>query len=305
MIKSILILGFIFLGPVFLSTAQAAQNAKVIVDSASVYDKPQADGIVIGTVTKDTTIAVSNTPTNGFYKSRIPGGAIGWISGNEIVTGAGATGGEAPPPAETVAETPQKKKKKSAPTVSDHSRILVSGGLQILNNTGFPAGISNLNSKMGFGGTFEMQFKLSDQFYWGGRVEYFTSSSTQTVSSTVNQELSFRTIPLMAGLMYVPMSKQDFRLGFGLYAGVSLLTSLTVTQSSTAETNAVTYSSSDLCFLGNVQGSYALSSSISLLGDVGYRIHSASYPASTTLDVDAFTANFGGLVARMGLEFRL
>lgn len=288
-----------------LTSAHAAQTAKVIVDTASVYDKPQADGVVIGTVLKDTSIAVSNAPTNGFYKSRIPGGAIGWISGNDILTGAVPAAAEAAKPAETAEAAPPPKKKKKEAAVSDHSRIMISGGIQILNNTGFPTGVSNEGSKMGFGGTFEMQFKLSDQFYWGGRAEYFTSSSSQVISTTVDQTLSFTTIPLMVGLMYVPVSNSDFRFGIGLYGGVSLLTSLKVTQATTSESVSVNYSSSDLCFYGNLQGSYALTSSMSLLGDFGYRIHNSSYPASADLDVDAFDANFGGLVARLGVEFRM
>jgi hypothetical protein len=300
MTKIMLIFGLMF------SSAHAAQTATVIVDSASVYDKPQPDGVVVGTVTKDTSIAVSNAPTNGFYKSRIPGGAIGWVSGNDILTGSPPAG--AVKPEETTESTPRtKKKKKDSASVSDHSRIMISGGIQLLNYSGLPDGITAVSSKLGFGGTFEMQFKLSELFYWAGRAEYFTSTNTQAVSSTLDQTVSFTTVPLMVGLVVVPVSKSDFRLGFGIYGGISLLTSMTLSQVTSAATDTVTYSSSDLCFYGNLQSSFGLTSSMSLLGDVGYRIHTSTYPAYSddAISLDAFKGNFGGLVARLGVEFRM
>ena len=99
-------MGVVLIGQFFILSAHAAQNAKVVVDSATVYEKPQVDSKVVGTVNKDTTIAVSNVATNGFYKSRIPSGAIGWISGNDISTGA-VTGA----PAKAQTESSPKKKK--------------------------------------------------------------------------------------------------------------------------------------------------------------------------------------------------
>lgn len=298
--KAILMFGLVLgLG---MSMAQAAQTAKVVVDSASVLDKPQPDGAVVGSVQKDTNIAVSNVATNGYYKSRIPGGTVGWISGADIQVG--VAGAAAPAEAAPVAEKKPEKKKKDE-TVSDHSRIIISGGLNSLTMGGFPEEISNTNSKTGYGVTAEMQFKLSDQFYWGGRVEYLFSSSAQAVSSSVNQTLKFHTLPVMAGLMYVPISKSKYRVGLGVYAGVSLMTSMTVNQTSALSDKTVTYTSSDFTGMANLQGSYAITSGISVLGDFGYRLHSASYPEATDLSADAFKANFGGLVMRLGVEFRL
>ncbi len=300
---------------VFSLNAIAAQNAKVVVDNASVLDKPQPDGAVVGTVPKDTTIAVSNVPTNGYFKSRIPSGAIGWISGNDLLTTAAPASNTIKPestPAPSAENTPpkraEKKKKEISNDRADHSRIIISGGLQILNNSGFPSGISNENSKNGFGGTIEMQFKINEMFYWAGRAEYFTSSSAQTISSTQTQTLSFHTIPVMGGIIYVPVSKPDFRFGLGLYGGISLATSLAVAQSTTLVSGTATYTSSDPTFYGNLQGSFSVSSSLSIYAEGGYRIHSGSYPespASNGLGVSAFKANFGGIVARLGVEFRL
>ena len=308
----------IFSGILFSNESNAAQTAKVVVDSANVYDQPQDSGSVVGSVPKDTTIAVSNVPTNGFFKSRIPSGVVGWISGNDILTGAAATT-PAPEAAVVPEPTPVKpikdgqkaaapkkpEKKKSADDVSDHSRILISGGMQILNNGGLPAGIPITGSKTSYGGTVEMQFKLSDLFHWGGRLEYFTGSSSQVVSSTVTQTMAFHTLPVMGGIMFDPISKADFRVSLGAYVGVALMSSMTVVQTSSLVSHTVTYSSSDLCEYVNAQGSYAIASAFNLLGEFGYRLHSASYPASTALSVPAFSANYGGIVARLGVEFRM
>ena len=288
----------IVFGLVFGLSVNAAQTAKVVVENANVYDKPQADSSVVGTVPKDASISVSNVPTNGFFKSRIPSGVIGWISGSDILA-AGVT-----PGAKTAAAVATKNPKDSNYT-SAQSRLLISGGLQTLNNTGFPSGISVTNSKSGYGGAIEMQFKINENFYWGGRAEYLLSSSSQAVSSTINQTFSFHTLPVMAGIMYVPIHKQKFRLGVGLYAGLSMMTSLTIAQSTTLSSATVTYTSTDICEMGNLQGSYSISSSLGILADVGYRMQSASYPASTSLNVEAFKANFGGLVTRLGVEIKL
>jgi hypothetical protein len=280
-------------------SVQASQSAKVLVDSASVLDKPQIEGTVVGTVPKDTSIQVSNVPTNGYYKSRIPSGVVGWVSGNDILTGgapaaAVADAGAAP-------KRPEKKKRGSE-SVSDHSRILISAGLNILSNGGFPPQIPTLGSTSSLGGTFEMQFKLSDSFYWAGRAEYFTGSSTQVLTAAKTQTWAFHEIPVMGGIIYSAISKPDFRLGIGGYVGVALGTSLTITQGALAP---VTYTISNLCEYLNVQGSYAISSSVSILGEAGYRLQSASFPAAASLSAAAFSANFSGIVSRLGVELRL
>ena len=85
--KTIMVLGVIFISLSGFSSF-AAQTAKVVVGSANLLDKPQAGGSVLGTVAQDTSISVSNAATNGFYKSRIPSGVVGWISESDILTGA-------------------------------------------------------------------------------------------------------------------------------------------------------------------------------------------------------------------------
>ena len=308
--KTGIMIGMMF-GFLSVVSVHAAQPAKVIVEMANVYDKPQEGAAVVGTVPKDTSIAVSNVATNGFYKSRIPSGAIGWVSGNDILAGTPAAEEATPEatPAPTEKQKPVAKRKREpphAPAVEgDHSRIILAGGMQFLSNTGIPATIPITGSTSGFGGGVEFQFKLSQLFYWAARAEYLFSSSSQVVSAATTQTFKFHTLPVMGGIIFSPSFSRDFRIGVGAYAGIAVMTAMTITQVTGATTGSLPYTSGDLCEYVNLQGSFTLSPGIGLYGETGYRLHSASYPASVTPVMAAFTANFSGIVARLGVEFKL
>jgi uncharacterized protein YgiM (DUF1202 family) len=274
---------------IFLAMAShsvyAAQTVKVIVDEAKVFEKSQSDSTVIGTVAKNKSISVSNAQTNGYYKTKIPNGAIGWILGTDVLPSNASS---------TVATIPTPK-----------TRLMLSGGLQTLGFTNFPAAIPTTGAGSSVGGTLEVQFKINDRFYWGARAEYFTSSSQQTVSATKTQTLTFRTIPVMGGIMYFPVNGPRFKLGVGAYVGMSMLTLLTVTQTTATAESKVNFSSSDLCEMANLQTGYSFSKTWAVTGDVGYRMHSAKYPASTQLLTAAFNPSYSGIFMRLGLEYKL
>ena len=179
--------------------------------------------------------------------------------------------------------------------------------MQILNNGGYPSVIPITGSQNSFGGTAEIHFPINELFSWAGRVEYFLGSSAQTVSATTTQTLKFHTLPVMLGFIYSPLLNSNLRISAGVYVGVALMTSMTVNQISSIINSTVTYTSSDLTELVNLQGSYGLSSSIGALLDIGYRLQSSSYPdgSATITGATAFKANYGGIVARLGLEFKL
>jgi hypothetical protein len=64
--------------------AHAAKNAVVEADEAELRHDPQVLSEVIKTVKRGTAIVVANTPERGFYKSRLPDGTLGFISGDAI-----------------------------------------------------------------------------------------------------------------------------------------------------------------------------------------------------------------------------
>ena len=288
-----LILMILLLQPTMMNPAHAAKMAKVVVESARVLDKPQSDATEISKIPKDTTIPVSNNQTNGYYKTKISSGQLGWISGADIL--AGETIGA---PAASVKE--EKKTEKKSEASASLNQLVLSGGLNLVSNTGFPSKISTTDAGKAYAGTLELQFGLNDRFSLSGRVEYISSSSSQTITGGT-QAFKFKTIPILGGVNYFPLHKNKFKWGFGAYGGLSMLTSLTVTQ--TTSVNNPEFSSTDFTAYFNTQAMYAFSSAISGLLEVGYRMHSASYPAFSSYPTVAFTPNFGGLVTRLGVSF--
>jgi len=314
MSKTILIsmIAFVFTSNFIGNISLAAQAGKVQVDTANLYEQPQPDSTVIGTVVKDTLIAVSNVQTNGFFKARIPGGVVGWISGNDVLAGPGVVDSAGPIPTPIPKEgnaspvtqkTALPERKKRDDTVIDHSRVILSGGIQYLANSGFPSVIPVTGSQLSEGGALELQFHLAGRFHIAGRVDYFTGSSSQVVSGGT-QTWSYHSIPVMAGIIYDPWSKSNFRLSVGAYLGAAFMNTLTLTQ---ASLQPVTYSSTDLCEYLDVQFSYAVSLPFSILVEAGYHIETASFPAATStaaIVAPAFKPNFSGPVGRVGVEFR-
>jgi len=266
--------------------AYAARNAKVIVDSALVYEFPKNDSAVIGKVTKDLSIQVSNQQTNGFFKTRITSGAIGWISGVDILV----TTPE-PKPEELNAAT----EKMKTPLIGDSGRIQLTGGLHLLGYSGLPATIVASDAKTATGASLELQFLVFQKIYLAGRVGYLTASGS---------EVSFTSVPLQAGLTFVPFHLNKFRIGVGAYAGLGLFTKFKITKND----KIAEYESIPLIGAGNVQLSYQLAKKWSLLMDVDYRLQSMQAPASSGTDglqLPAYTLNLGGLAFRLGLEIRI
>ena len=267
--------------------AQAARNGKVVVDSAKIFENPKPGSTVIDSVPKETPVQVSNTQTNGYFRVRVPGGTVGWISGNEIFVSTPELKVEP----ETVA---QKTAPDDDPEKEDRARIQLTGGMQLLNFTGIPAAIDVSDVKTGIGGTLEIQFKLMPMIYLAGRAEYYKKSGSI---------VSFSTFPLMAGLSIVPFSTKLFRLGIGAYSGAAIMTNLSIEK----DGKKSEYSAFNFTGYGNIQASVALFSNTSFLLEGGYRIHTLNAPENTSADgllLPAFEADFGGIIARAGFEFR-
>lgn len=291
--KAILIL--MVLPMFFVQIAEAARTAKVLVENAKVFDKPQPNAAEIGQLKKDSSILVSNNQTNGFYKTKIPSGELGWISGVDVLAG------DMVASSSSTSTEPNKNTKKTTDH-SNRSRLILAGGINFLNNTGFPTVIPTTNSGTALAGTLELQVPMSSKFGLSGRVEYLTDSSSLTVAGAT-QTIKFMTIPVMVGFNYFPVVTESLKWGFGAYAGASLLTNLSVNKSTS--TSNPEFTSTDFSGLINSQFTFQFSSSVGLLGEVGYRLHSASYPAFAPYGTTAFKPNFGGLVTRLGISISI
>jgi hypothetical protein len=268
----------------------------VIVENAKVFDKPQPDATEIGQLNKDSSIYVSNTQTNGYFKTKIPDGQLGWVSGSDVLAGE--------PVAAATAATEETKKgsKKTTQSSISRSKLIFSGGLNLQSNSGFPSSISTTNSGTAIAGTMELQIPMSEKFGLSGRIEYIIDSSSFTVAGAT-QTMKFTTLPVMLGLNYFPVANESFRWGFGGYAGLSLMTNLSITKS--ASSSNPEFTSTDFTGLINTQASFQFSPGFGIMGEVGYRLHSASYPAFSPYGSSAFKPNFGGVVTRLGLLFSI
>jgi hypothetical protein len=284
---------FLMLLILFCSQAVlAARNGKVIVDQAKVFEFPRPDAPLIGTVVKEFPVQVSNFQTNGFFKVRIPGGKIGWISGSDVFVHT-----PEPTPEQLQAEAQPKPEQPVSPLVKvqDRIRLQLSAGIHHVSFSGLPSQISASDANGAFGGSLEAQYALSPSLYAAGRIGYISTSGAAVKLSSV---------PVQVGVSWVPLSWKSFRFGAGVYGGLGLLTTLTLQKNS----NVSQYSATGLMGTGNLQVSYSISKKLSILFDADYRMHSLNAPASTDpagLQLPEFTAQLGGLAGRLGVEIRI
>ncbi|HTL11641.1 MAG TPA: SH3 domain-containing protein, partial [Bdellovibrionota bacterium] len=157
--------------------AQAARQARVEADSAPLLSGPKADAQVVMTLKKGAALAVSNLPTEGFYKARTETGEVGWIAGDLLAlygSEGGSTlssppGGAEPQPAGNPrpymqGEVAQARGRKTL-------RIRGFGGFALFNMAQF-AQVTGLDAlKNGFYAGGELQFILSKKVTMDIRVE--------------------------------------------------------------------------------------------------------------------------------------
>ncbi len=329
-----LILMFLF-SAVSGGQSLAAQVGKVIVDEATVYEFPQGKSRPLQTIKKDESVAVSNKPTEGFFKVRTKSGTIGWISGNDVLVGEvaatanpsatpGASDGVVATPSEVPAPAKKTKRdsysdrknlKKADIPFSERFRFIAMYGIQTFSYgdllTVYTANSSDLNS--GTGETFEIQYGSSSSFMWAARIEMYSFTGTArnigTAASPNMQSFTESSLPMMLGAVYSPFTSERFRLGIGAYVGLALATinnQTTVTQTGGAGPGVVTYSSTDLCSALVLQGDIGIFRHLALAYEAEYHYQKTADQKATAFfgGKPSFQINYSGLVLRGGLEFR-
>ena len=313
----------------FFQSAHAAQVGQVIVDDASVYEYPQFASKTISKLQKGQGVQVSNLPTEGFYKVRLKNGDLGWISGNDVLVGGGGDSSSASAPAP---RSPQKA--KDYPTSSypkdetadsedenneeedrpQNWRIILGGGLQNSSYKGLSDNFENvgdLNYGMNVG--LEIQWRATGALFWAIRTEaLFSSAPTATISTGYTQSITELHVPIQVGLVFSPFDNGSSRLSVGLYAGISPVSSITVTQNppsgSGVDGASKTYSAIDPVATGAIQGVIGLGRVFGLFGEIAYRYEKTSAfdagPVAGTTVIPSFTTDFSGVMGRLGLELR-
>lgn len=322
-------LSWVFLMQLLVGTAAlAAQVGTIIVDEAQVHQFPQGGSNVITTLPRDQSLAVSNIPTEGFYKVRLPSGELGWISGNDMLVGkkpaapasaepvtASAPEAGVADPAVAVKPAARKKKKKEAPIPEveedafdgDDSRILLMLGVQNPSYADFKESYVTEGLLPNSGVLLEMQFKLSKHFHWAARAEFnFAKVDAKEIATDKTQTLKQSSIPLMAGIVFSPVTTRGFRLGVGAYAGMALASTMTVAQTTPTLSEQVQYSSVDPLGLINAQMAFGIGTHTAIVVEGGYRYQkTGTLSASSRFGgVRALTIDYSGMVAHAGLEFK-
>lgn len=311
---------------IWSASAHAARLAHVIVDEAEIREFPQKKAKSIGTLKKGEEVAVSNLPTEGFYKVRTKSGDLGWISGNDVfVAKKGASKDSSNQDSDQDSDKKSKDKDKDDETIhfkedddeadhefhQPHSRVILGLGMQnpIYNGLGTYLVTSGINP--GYGAELEFQFHWFSRVYWAMRAEYTFSKTASLALNDVNgttQTMKHVGMPLQVGLVWSPFETKGFRFGIGAYAGIALLNSTNVTQTNSAQVLTVTYGSTDPVFTGVVQIGYGLGLNSSLFFEGGYRMEKTGLLPATTLEnptsVPPFIIDYSGPIGRIGLEFR-
>jgi len=297
----------------FISGAVAAQSGKVISSDASVYLYPQSSSRVIGKLPKDSMQNVSNLPTEGFYKVKLPSGEMGWISGNDIFVN-GAKASSVP---ERAPLQPKVQKSEvlsddvitADPFHGDQSRIQMGYGFQNLSYGGLSDYFERtveLNYGKNFG--IEYQRKISHHLSWAFRGEILWSKTgTQNVSGNKTQVLDQYALPIQLGLIYSPIYSRKFRIGIGGYGGFSPVTYIEATQQDVTTTNSAKFSSIDLVGTGSIQAVYGFGRAFGLYGEAAYHYQvTGTLPATTSLGaIPSFKINYSGFLMRFGMELRI
>lgn len=273
--------------------ALAAQVGKVIVDQAELHEYPQSGSKVLARIAKDTQVTVSNAPTEGFYKARTATGQIGWISGNDLFVKGGARGA-----------APARKGRSSYKP--EDMRLQAMYGLDMLSF----GGLGSVFTTTGIGAksfAVEGQFRLNQNWFWALRAEMHSGSQPDTVVGADTQKMAVSLIPVMVGANYTLMQTQNLRVGGGVYLGMAVVSSTTITQTDATQVEEVKYSSLDPCADLNLSGAYSLSDALGLLLEVGYRYHkTGEFPATTRFGgVSGFAIDYSGITIRAGVELKL
>lgn len=297
---------------VFSPVAFAAQSGNIIVNEARVFQYPRSDSAILQKLPRDTTLTVSNQPTEGFFKVRTPNGQLGWVSGQDILVAGAASNLPPPPPM-----SPVKKRHEEVvdPENDDGSgsnrnlRLLLGWGLTNLTYGGLKDTFEGV-ALMNYGTSFqvEVQKRMSHILSWAVRLEYLsTNSGDKVLDTSRTQTISNSMLPLQIGFMFNPINARKIRFGIGAYGGVALAAGTTVTQRNTSTNVEVStkYNSTDPVGTLAAQLTWMISKNFGIFFDGAYRYQkTALFPASTALGVEGFAIDYTGYTGRMGLELR-
>lgn len=256
----------------FSFNAHAAKPARVEADAVELLDAPKSTSSVVTTMRKGSALAVSNVPTEGYYKARTSSGDIGWIPVDAIIIYDIDQLGEQ-----------YKKGVKSSKSSGKWLRFDFLGGAGFFEFTELnsAAGGNVIKGGAQFGGG--ISFLLGSVFMIGLRAEHITKSFTGTDSATSDQFLFTATsLPVMGGIGLEFGRDSSFSVELSGYGGMALNNQLLITGSSSGQT---LYSSQPLLGLGKLTMNIRLSKTIGFFIEGGYLYYEPKTVSASSTDI--------------------
>ena len=197
----------------------AARPARIITGDAKVFSEPRGDAEVLETLEHDAPIAVSNQPTEGFFKVKTTGGKVGWISASVI-----QVEGESPDEGQ-IQEV--RERTGHAPSIRRGTGVLISflGGANFAAQPDVNILFGTTGSRTFFQAGAEFEWRFVRRFglllrgEWQGAFATIPDTETESVFA-----YTATSVPLQLGLNAAIVTGGSFELGFAAMGGVSPLT---------------------------------------------------------------------------------
>lgn len=256
-----------------LLTALAARPARVDIENAEIYEGPGRSFKLLEKLPKGTALAVSNVPSEGFFKVRTPSGIVGWISADsllladpdkpeQVVVGEVNTGTPGPSPGQPF-RGPARK----------YMRLRALGGLNLFS-------VSEVNSLFSFDG-------MKNGIHYGGeivllfqsdlsillRVEQVVKNVVATDTQTSKTfQLDLNSTPAMLGIELDVNKEGRLTTQFAVMAGLALHTNLTSTALNITEPNTTELEDHAFTGLAKVNLNWQFTKTVGIFGEAGYRL---------------------------------
>lgn len=260
--------------------ALAARVAIVDVDEAEVHAGPGKGHKVVEKLGRGTRLPVSNQAVEGFYKARTPSGALGFIATESLIVAPLPATEDASVPAPPAAPSPpvasapasanEPDPRKRAPRQRIRLRALGGYGFFSVGDVNDLFQAAVLRFGFHYGG--EMGFLFTPRLAAVARFEsVFKQQSVRSLNTLRIYDLSLSSYPAMAGLELAITNDRRISTHFAILAGLALRTSLASTDTGSVEPNVTEQSAHAFTGVAKLDISYALGTSWSVTGEVGYR----------------------------------
>lgn len=299
MIKS---LAISIIAMIFATDVYAAQLATVDIEAVEVRDGPGSKFSTVETISKNRKIAVSNLPTEGFFKVRTPSGKIGWIPSDSVTLG-------------KISEDPEITEAKTGSSGSHPWEMRAFGGQTFFSMTDVNAVLGTTGFKTGYNFGAEVGYKFNPHiglFFRGEKI--LKNTILQIESTQENYSFAVSSLPLMAGLQFMLVETRTLSADFAIFGGYALASS--VSGSAVGAGDPTVFKASTLTGLAKADLNWRISRRFGFYVESGYRLLRTAnlLPAQTGSIENLFQSNgstvpislnLSGFLAGIGLVVNL